>query len=826
MKLLKLLCLSFSLCSFATGSELTLRYDEPAADDLGERFGKGRSNYIKEALPLGNGRLGTMFSGGVELERLMFNDITLWWNGKRGTDVVTQSGAREGAYKNLEKVRDVYRSGNIGSGPDSMESMSTKYLSTQEPLGSYTTMTNVSIETGHTLAEVKNYERSLDLMTGMGLVKYDLDDSSYQREFFCSHPHDATGARFTSTNEPLDLTIKVHTVHSIESTEFRDDTLWVTVKVDMVEDPVFLMQAIYIDADGGTVSADQNGTVKITGTNEVRLFSTAYSDYLPIFPAFKGRDYVKDLEASIATLKKVGYDAVKESHIADFSALMARCQFELDFEPSGKTTDLMIKEKVGAELEVLHFQFARYLQLGCSRTAPVPSNLQGLWNADKTAMWNGDYHTDINLAMNYWMPDPSNLSESFRPYVEFMKVVAESGKHNAREVFGINKGWSMGLNGNVYGFTAQNVHGRRNQQAGHWLCQNLYEHYAFNQDRKYLEEIFPIMKGAVEFFVEFLAPIGDGSLAVFPTWSPECHYNPTNPDQSARMKHNKQVMGANWDQQLLVNLFTDFIEASLILDRDPELRASLRELLPKLAPQKIGRHGQIQEWPEDWDDPKNRHRHISHLIALHPGRDFSPLSTPELYDAALVTMKHRGDDATGWSVGWKTCFWARLHNGDRAHSIYKLLLAKKVHPNLFDFHPPFQIDGNFGAAAGVCEMLLQSHLRSIDSSATEIAEATYVAYEPTADNEKVFVATVPPNSLVDAPFILHLLPALPSEWRKGSISGMKARGGFLVDIAWEGGQLKTAKITASKDGTFRLYHDEQLSNNISLKAGESYSYAK
>lgn len=824
MKPLKNLLLATSLVSFSMAGELTLNYDKPATDDIGGKFGKGKSKYMMEALPLGNGRLGTMFSGGVELERLLFNDITLWGNAKRGEDEVTQSGARKGAHENLEKVREAYRNGNYGAGPDSMESVSTKYISSKEPLGSFTSMTDISIETGHARKQAKNYERSLDLVTGLGTVKYDLGDSSFQREFFCSHPHDATAARFTSTKEALDLTLKVNTAHKIESTEFKDNTLWVKVKVDMKKDPVFFMQGIYIDAKGGSVTAGKNGAVKITGSHDVSIFSTAYSDYLPVFPNFKGRDFTKDLETNLATLKQVGYDKMKEAHVADFSELMERCKFTLDFQPSGKTTDAMIKTKVGAELEVLHFQFARYLQLGCSRSAPVPSNLQGLWNADKTAMWNGDYHTDINLAMNYWMPDPSNLSECFRPYVEYMKVVAESGKHNAKEVYGIDKGWSMGLNGSVYGFTAQNEHGRRAQQSGHWLCQNLYEHYSFNQDREYLEEIFPIMKGAVEFFTEFLAPIGDGSLAVYPTWSPECHYNPADPAKSAKMKLNKQAFGANWDQQLLVNLFTDFIEASLLLNQDPELRDKVKELMPKLAPQKIGRLGQIQEWQEDWDDPKNKHRHISHLIALHPGRDFSPLSTPELYDAALVTMGHRGDEATGWSVGWKTCFWARLHNGDRAHKIYELLLSKKVHPNLFDFHPPFQIDGNFGAAAGVCEMLLQSHLRSIDSSATDISEAAYTAYQPTPDNGKVFVATVPPDALVDAPFILHLLPALPSKWKKGSISGLKARGGFLVDITWDGGKIQTANITATKDSTFRTYYDGQLSSDITLKAGETYGY--
>ncbi len=815
--------LSASLVSPLFAGEMTLNYDKPSADDLGKRFGKGKSNFIKEALPMGNGRLGTMFSGGVELERLLFNDITLWHNAKRGADPVNQSGNAKGAHENFDTVREAYRQEKFGSGEGSMEVISTKYIGTKEPLGSYTAMSNVSIETGHKLADAKNYKRKLDLMTGLGTVSYEHAGSQFTREYFCSHPHDASAVRFTSSDAPLELKIKVHSLHSIKSATLKDNTLWVEIDVAMIQDNVQLMQAIHINANGGTITADTKGTVTISGSKDVQLISSAYSDFKYEFPSFKGRDYKADLTATIDKAKGAGYDALKAAHLADFKPLMERCQFNVDFKPSGLTTDKMIKQAVGTELEVLHFQFARYLQLGCSRSAPVPSNLQGVWNADKTAAWNGDYHTDINLAMNYWMPDPSNLSECFQPYLSYMKMMAKTGAITAKESFGIQRGWSVGLNGNVYGFSAQNNHGRRHQQSGHWLCQNLYEHYSFNQDEAYLKEIFPIMKGAVEFFIDFLAPIKDGTLAVYPTWSPECHFNAENPDKSSKMRRNKQTLGAQWDQQLLVNLFTDFIEASLILDQEPEIRARLKELMPKLAPQKIGRHGQIQEWPNDWDDPKNTHRHISHLIALHPGRDISPLTTPELHKAALVTMGHRGDQATGWSVGWKTCFWARLHNGDRAHQIYKLLLAKKVHNNLFDFHPPFQIDGNFGAAAGVCEMLLQSHLRSINPEATEIKNATFQAYKATAENAKVFVAAVPPENLKDAPFILHLLPALPSAWKTGSITGMKARGGFLVDIFWEEGQLKSAKITATKDSTFRLYSNNKLSANISLKAGASHT---
>ena len=251
---------------------------------------------------------------------------------------------------------------------------------------------------------------------------------------------------------------------------------------------------------------------------QVTIILAGYCDYAPVYPSFKGRDFKSDCETTIEAAAKLGYEALKKSHVDDVSALMNRCQLKLGFDASGLTTDKLVKAG-GVELENLYFNYSRYLQLSCSRGAPVPSNLQGLWNSDLKPAWNCDYHTDINVQMNYWMVDPANLSESFRPFADWTKILAESGAHTARETFGIDKGWSMGLNGNVYGFTAQNSHGRRHQQGGHWICQNLFDHYCFNRDREYLEEIYPILKGSAEFFVEFLAPWKDGTLVVYPA----CH---------------------------------------------------------------------------------------------------------------------------------------------------------------------------------------------------------------------------------------------------------------------------------------------------------------
>lgn len=808
--------LLMTLSALSANERFVLQYDSPANDTVKLVKGKAKKpakiGFMQTALPIGNGRLGAMFSGGISTEHLVTNDITLWMNAKRGRDEVSQSSARKVTSKEFEKVRQTYRDEVMGTGPDSMEGISTKYLATKDKIGNYAPFTDVWISTGHDPAAVSDYQRALDSRTGLGTVSYSLGAGQFTREVFCSFPNDVVATRFTAQNAKLNLTVKTTTKHQGAQVKAVGNRIFLTGKAAMVQDDVEFMQVIHIDAVDGKVTAQKDGSIQISNATDVRIYLAGYNDYLPVYPAFKGRDFRGDSEKTINAACKLGYDALKQAHVADVTELMERCYLELDFKPSGNTTDQLVKNE-SRELENLYFNFSRYLQISCSRNAPVPSNLQGLWNDSLKPAWNCDYHTDINLAMNYWMVETANLPESFSPYVQYLKVIAESGKHTARETFGVNKGWSMGLNGNVFGFTAQNEHGRRAQQAGHWLAQHLLEHYAFGGDKEYLEDIYPIMKGAAEFFVEHLAPWKDGTLVVYPTWSPENNYN--------NGKLNKQAYGAAWDQQLILGLFTDCIEASYVLGLDENFRSTLQEMIPQLSPQKIGKGGRLQEWPDDWQGYQKTHRHISHLIALHPGRDISPLTTPELYHAALATMAERGDASTGWSTGWKTNFWARLHDGDHAHKIYKFLTSKRAYPNLFDFHPPFQIDGNFGGGAGVCEMLLQSHLRSIDSRAKSIEDAAFVAYEQSPTNPKHFVPVVPDESLVEAPYILHLLPALPSEWSKGKIIGLRARGGFEVDIAWDNGKLQQARIRATRDSKFRVYLDGKLSQTIALKQGES-----
>ncbi|MCP5538158.1 MAG: glycoside hydrolase family 95 protein [Akkermansiaceae bacterium] len=793
-----------------------LHYNTPAIAGEKSVARKAEKKFIANALPMGNGRLGAMFSGGIDRELIVVNEITQWANASRGLDPVAQSGSKPGAGKDLEKVRKVYREGKYGTQKGGMEWMANEHLcNTKTRLGNYSTFTEVRIDTGHNPKKVSNYRRELDLKSALGKVSYSIGKANYTREYFISHPHDAMVMHYTAENAKLELEIATTTRHKTRTLKAEGNRLTLLAEVKLANDMAGFSQLIQVVAEGGKLTATVDGTLEVSGASSVTIYLTGYTDYLPVFPTFKGRDYKADTAATMNKLVAVGYAAAKQAHLADYQAQAQRMTLDIDCKPSGLPTDQLLKQGGSVELDLLYFNYARYLQLGCSRTAPVPSNLQGLWNPHSKPAWNSDYHFDINLAMNYWMVDPANLPDSFSPYVEYLKVIAESGKYVASENYGVDKGWAAALNSNIYGVAGPYNTGRRVQQAGHWLSQNLYDHYAFNQDPQYLKEIYPVIKGAAEFFVGFLAPWKDGTLVVYPTWSPENTYL-----SKQHGKLNKQCYGASWDQQLVLNLFTDCIEASRKLKVDAGFRKTLEEMIPRLCPQKIGQHGQVQEWPEDWDEPKDTHRHISHLIALHPGRDISPLTTRELSAAALVTMKHRGDESTGWSTGWKTCFWARLHNGDKAHWFYRFLNVKRAYANLFDFHPPFQIDGNFGGPAGVCEMLLQSHLRSIDNTAGTIGEAAFAAYQSDPANPKNFIPVVPPAELADAPYILHLLPALPSAWPDGKVRGLRARGGFEVDIEWRGGKLVAATVRATRDGSFRIYANHQLSKLVTLKMGE------
>ena len=800
-----------------------LHYDKPAKPDSetdSNRRGRCNEGYMSEALLLGNGRLGAAFGGGIDQERLVINEISAWANTSRGRDEVSQSGVRIGSYKHLEEVREAARNEQFGTGKNSVEALATKHLSSHMRLGNYTSFTDLYISTGHDAAKVENYQRNLNLRTGVGTVSYTIGDTKYTREIFCSYPNDLLVMRFTSDGEPLNLKIQTSSKHTTKIQHGYINRSMLVGEIPMIRDNMEFMQIIHVlsDETKNGVGASRDGVISVRNGTDVTIYIAGYTDYLPTYPTFNGRDYEVDCEKTISIAESAGYDALKKAHVEDVTSLIDRCQLALDFEPSGLTTDQLASEGKSLELENLYFNFARYLQTACSRGTAIPSNLQGIWNKNVNPAWNCDYHNDINIAMNYWMVETANLPECFAPYTGWMKVIAESGTHTAKEAYGAERGWSTGLNGNVFGFTAPNEHGRRMQHSGAWLAQNLYDHFSFSRDEEFLDEIYPIIKGAAEFYLEFLAPWKDGTLVAYPTWSPE---NAFYADQYGSL--NKVYWGASYDQQLIYNLFVDCIEASVLLGIEEEFREEFNSTIPKLCPQKVGQYGQIQEWPEDMDKYGDTHRHVSHLIALYPGRDISLLTNKELAEAAKVALDHRcggvserGERAAGgggWKGAWRASLWARLQDGNRAY----LYISPTSTPNLFNG----QIDANFGTPAGVCEMLMQSHLRSIDNGAEKIQKAAFNGYVKEKDTPNHFTYVVPDEKLAHAPYIIHLLPALPDAWPDGSISGMRARGGFEVDIDWKKGELEQATIRAEKGGDFRIYSNGSLSKVISLKEGES-----
>jgi len=820
-KLVTVIAISLCLSSTGlTGDRYVLHYDKPAMSDSGSetttqargRGGREGGGYMRNALLLGNGRLGAMFGGGIDQEHLALNEISAWANTSRGRDEASQSGVRIASYKHLETVRTATRNEQYGSGPNSVEAIATKYLSSQLKLGNYTSFTEVFISTGHEAAKVENYQRALNMRTGVGTVSYTIGDSKFMREYFCSYPNDLLVVRYTSDGEPLNLKIQSSTKHETKLLQGDKNRTVLVGETPMVKDNVEFMQLVHVLSKDtqDDVIATPEGIITVRNGMDVTIYIAGYTDYLPTYPTFKGRDYKADCENTIAKAVSAGYDALKKAHIDDVTTLIDRCRFELDFKPSGLTTDQLVAKGKSLELENLYFNVGRYLQTACSRGTACPSNLQGLWNLSAKPRWNCDYHNDINLAMNYWMVETANLTECFTPYREWMKIIAVSGSHTAKEAYGA-RGWSTGLNGNVFGFTAPNEHGRRMMHSGAWLCQNLYEHYSFGQDRKFLEEIYPIIKGAAEFYLDFLAPWKDGTLVCYPTWSPENFFL-----KSKYGKLNKVGYGASYDQQLIYNLFTDCIEASILLRKDEAFRKTLQGMIPKLCPQKVGRLGQLQEWPEDWDTPNDMWGHNeSPLIALYPGRDVSLLTNKELAEAFQVSLGHRTSPrgGGGWGGAWAVSFWARLQNGERAYPYVNPARSA----NLFNG----QIDANFGVPAGICEMLLQSHLRSIDNRADKIGDAAFVAYKKDEKVPNHFLPVVPDETLARAPYILHLLPALPSAWPKGKVTGLRARGGFEVDIEWKDGKLVQATIHANRGGSFRIYDQGKLSKVISLKQGQS-----
>ena len=743
-------------------NSMKLWYDKPAAN-------------WEEALPIGNGRLGAMIYGTIASEQLQLNEETVW-AGEPGNNLPKDFSSV------LSKVRELIFNEKYKEAQDLATSRIPRQAGEDMNYGMpYQTVGNLFLDFGH--QEVSEFYRDLDIANALSSVSYVADGVTYKREYLASVEDQIIAIKLTSDNKgALNFTLRADSPQKISSV-YTDNKCLVlegtSGDFESKTGKVSFQTRVLPIIDGGEV-VEEEASIKISNANSAII-------YVSIGTNFKSYNDINGDAGEIAKKHLVDvqskqYDDVKQRHIANYRSLFDRVSLDLGTtEAANLPTDQRVvnfKSVDDPQLVSLYFQFGRYLLISSSQPGGQPANLQGIWNEHLTPPWDSKYTININTEMNYWPSEVTSLSELNEPLFSMIKDLSETGKDAAQQIYNA-RGWVVHHNTDIWRITGpvDGAYYGMWPMGGAWLTQHMWQHYLYSGNKTFLSEVYPILKGSALYYADALQldPVSNW-LVVSPSMSPE----------NQHIRGVTMAAGTTMDNQLVFDVFSNLINASVALDTDHAFADSIKVLKDKLAPMQIGQHAQLQEWMHDWDRTNDKHRHISHLYGLYPSNQVSPIKSPELFQAARNTLEYRGDESTGWSMGWKVNFWARLLDGDRAYKLIEDQLSPAppeksgqnggTYPNLFDAHPPFQIDGNFGCTAGIAEMLMQSHDGAI-----------------------------------------HLLPALPGKWKNGEVRGLRARGGFTVDMKWENGAVKSLTIYSNLGGNCRLRLPNALAENSNAK---------
>lgn len=738
------------------------------------------------AFPLGNGRVGAMEYGNPDCEQIEINEESLW-SGKRIEEKYHASP------ESLAEIRKLIFEEKLHEAADLARKT---FLSDPPVVRSYESFGEIFVDF-FDKSPYTNYRKELELSEAVSRVFWTKSRINFSSECFVSEDYDALVYKLESDSNPFSCKITMKRKQDAYTGAVSKDTLIMNGRTTFAESPSYgeggegmsFGSRIKVKTDG-TLMAEHDNIVVIDATFIILYgaFETNYN--VEKFDIDESIDYREKFCSCIEKISVVPYEEIKAKHIESHRKWFDRVSFELDsIDYKEISTDERLDDfgdgKDDKDLLTLYYNFGRYLLIESSgKNAKLPANLQGIWCHDFNPPWGSDFHTNINLQMNYWPAGCANLTDTEKPFIHFMKMISTFGKETAQKLFGA-RGWLVNHTSDAFGRTG--VHDSVDcgffPMAGPWLCLNLWEHYEYTGDRKYLEEIYPILKGACEFVSDYLVEDKNGCLVTSPSNSPENEFYYT--DENGEKQESMLTYGATIDFEIIDALFTRTIHANRIIENDERFIKNLEEILSKLPPVKVSeRYGTVQEWIKDYEENDPGHRHISQLFGLYPGDSINE-SKPEIYEAAKKTIARRienGGGSTGWSRAWTINFYARLKDGNNALKHLSYLLSECTAYNLFDIHPPFQIDGNFGGVSGITEMLIQSHLGEPDSR------------------------------------IVELLPALPDSWKKGKISGVRARGNFVFDIEWDEGKVKNVSVTAEEDNTLLL----KLNNRTGVPAGDGF----